>query len=241
MSTATMMNPQLNKLTGKPHQPSYPVLTDDEGAILLATAILKQARKDYVKGVSGGKHDPKTWVERSDLFGILTMGKISRSETIKEWDEAKYVYDMFRKVQTMNQDKQKLKIFVDECRAIVKKKRLTMYELLLKYDETFGTRFTNLCRDDILKQYGWCYKDDMSNMFRVRKASITEAYKLSEGDEVYIFPASRCTIDYQRKILINNDICYRLYKMKPITNKIHYIGIPEPGYLSRTIQKKEVE
>ena len=136
-------------------------ITNDEGCLLLAEAIVKQAKKDYVKHPKGTlPHDSARYFVLNEWFKTLTLNAADPKKTLESWDDDKYVMDIWREIKTKPMfDQESSKAIGKFYRSMIKTNRIIFWDYLSHLNKEgylVGSEWDEIMKGkDILKNYGW--------------------------------------------------------------------------------------
>lgn len=160
---------------------------------MLAEAIVKQAKKDYVKHPNGTlAHDSARYFVINEWFKTLTLGVADPEKTLKSWDDDKYVIDIWREIKTKLMFEQAdSKAIGKFYRSMVKSNRIIFWDYLSHLNKEgylVGSEWAAIEKGkDILKNYGWNPIVDSGERAQAFKpVKTTNGYYISIKAPVYL-------------------------------------------------------
>ena len=168
-------------------------IKSNEGCLLLAEAIVKQAKKDYVKHPKGTlQHDSARYFVLNEWFKTLTLNAADPKKTLESWDYDKYVIDVWKNVKTKPMfDQESSKAIGKFYRSMIKTNRIIFWDYLSHLNKEgylVGSEWAAIEKGkDILKNYGWNpIVDSVERCQAFKPMKTTQGYYISIKAPVYL-------------------------------------------------------
>lgn len=160
---------------------------------MLAEAIVKQAKKDYVKHPNGTlPHDSARYFVLNEWFKTLTLSAADPQKTLESWDDDKYVMDIWKEIKTKPMfERDDSKAIGKFYRSMAKSNRIIFWDYLSHLNKEgylVGSEWAAIEKGkDILKNYGWNpIVDSVERCQAFKPMKTTKGYYISIKAPVYL-------------------------------------------------------
>ena len=133
----------------------YVEISNDDGAIALAAAIVRKARTDYIQGDTYDVEAVTKFVE-TPWFETLTLGKASPDTVLKDWERSRYVYKTWDRIRFLNSDEKEAKQDARYFRNLIRERNISLLELVSYLNNKYCLGIFFKEEDEaLLERYGW--------------------------------------------------------------------------------------